>query len=110
MRITRSISIDESELDIRFVHSSGPGGQNVNKVATACQLRFNAATCPVLSEAIRHRLSKIAGRRMTADGVLVLDARRYRRQQRNREDAIDRLVGLLRRAAKPPAARRPTGG
>ncbi|MBN1554920.1 MAG: aminoacyl-tRNA hydrolase [Phycisphaerae bacterium] len=108
MRITRSISIDEGELKYRFVHASGPGGQNVNKVATACQLRFDVANSPSLPEEIKQRLTRLAGRRMTADGVLVIDARRHRTQPRNRQDAIERFVKLLQRAAVPPKPRKKT--
>ncbi len=108
IRITPTIAIDEAELHFDFVRSSGPGGQNVNKVATAVQLRFDAASSPSLREDIRRRLTRLAGKRMTADGVLVITARRYRTQQKNREDAVDRLVALLRQAAVVPKIRRKT--
>ena len=108
IRITRTISIDESEITETFVRSSGPGGQNVNKVATAVQLRFDVAHSPSLPEDVRERLTRLAGRRMTEDGELVIDARRYRTQARNREDALDRLIGLIKRAAVRPRKRRPT--
>ena len=108
LKVTRDISIDESEVDLRFVRASGPGGQHVNKVATAAQLRFDVAGSPSLPEAVKARLIRLAGRRVTIDGVFILDARRYRTQERNRRDAIDRLVHWIRRAATPPKPRRPT--
>jgi ribosome-associated protein len=113
LRVTPRILIDESELVERFVTAAGPGGQNVNKVASAVELRFDAAQSPSLTEAIRLRLARLAGRRMTQDGVLVIQAQRFRTQERNRADARDRLVELLREAAAPPAPRfatRPTLG
>jgi ribosome-associated protein len=108
IRVTRGISIDESEVRLRFVRASGPGGQHVNKVATAAQLRFDVAGSPSLPAEVRQRLIRLAGRRVTDDGVLVIDARRYRSQERNRTDAIDRLIALIRRAAAPPRPRRKT--
>ena len=108
MRVTRNIIIDESELTERFTHASGPGGQNVNKVATAVELRFDAARSPALSAAVRERLAMLAGRRLSSDGVLVIFAQRFRSQARNREDARTRLVELLRTAATPPKPRRAT--
>jgi ribosome-associated protein len=108
IRITRAISIDESEIEETFVRSSGPGGQNVNKVATAVQLRFDVAHSPSLPDDVRERLIRLAGSRITEDGVLVIDARRYRTQMRNRQDALDRLVSLIRRAAVRPRKRKPT--
>jgi ribosome-associated protein len=108
IRVTRSISIDESELSFEFVRSSGPGGQNVNKVATTAQLRFDAANSPAISDELFERLRRLAGRRMTKDGVVVITAARYRTQERNRQDAIDRLVKLITRAAVPPKKRKKT--
>jgi ribosome-associated protein len=108
IHITRSVAIDERELQEQFIRASGPGGQNVNKVATAVQLRFDARRSPSLPEAVRARLMTLAGRRMTADGVLVIDARRFRTQERNRQDALARLVELVRRAAEQPKPRRKT--
>jgi len=108
IRITPDISIDPSEIQEKFVHSSGPGGQNVNKVATAVQLRFNVAGSPSLSDEVRSRLIGLAGKRITTDGVLLIEARRHRTQEKNRADAIDRLTELIRRAAVPPKVRRAT--
>ncbi|MGE5813738.1 MAG: alternative ribosome rescue aminoacyl-tRNA hydrolase ArfB [Acidobacteriota bacterium] len=106
--VTPEIVIEESELEERFVRSSGPGGQNVNKVATAVELRFDAGRSPALTDDIRARLRSLAGSRMTAEGVLVIDARRFRTQAQNRQDARDRLVALLRQAATRPKRRRRT--
>jgi ribosome-associated protein len=108
IRITDHISIDEREIEENFVRASGPGGQNVNKLATAVQLRFDVRRSPSLPEGVRTRLERLAGTRMTRDGVLVIIAQRHRTQARNREDALDRLVDLLRRAAVVPRPRRPT--
>ncbi len=108
MEITPDIVLDESEIEERFVRSSGPGGQNVNKVSTAVELRFNAAGSPALDARTVDRLRTIAGTRMTADGVLLIDARRHRTQARNREDARERLAELIREAATPPRRRRKT--
>ena len=102
IRVTRTIAIGESEIQERFVHASGPGGQNVNKVATAVQLRFDVGHSPALSDDVRARLAALAGRRITEEGVLVIDARRFRSQARNRDDALARLTELIRKAAEKP--------
>ncbi len=108
MRVTRAIRIDDDELVEEFVRSSGPGGQNVNKVSTAVQLRFDVRRSPSLPEDVRERLLRLGGRRVTRDGVLVIDARRFRTQERNRRDARERLAALVRRAAERPRKRRAT--
>lgn len=108
IQITRTISIDENEIQCDFIRASGPGGQNVNKVATAAQIRFNVRNCPSLPEDVRERLVRIAGKRISGDGTLVMDARRFRTQERNRQDAIDRLVELILKAAERPKRRRQT--
>lgn len=106
--VTGSISIDERELEESFQLASGPGGQNVNKLSTAVQLRFDVRGSPSLPEAVRARLVRLAGRRLTQDGVLVIFARAHRTQARNREAALETLLDLIRRAAVPPVPRRPT--
>jgi ribosome-associated protein len=112
IRVTRDIVIDESDIDISFVRASGPGGQNVNKLSTAAQLRFDVGRLTLAADTLA-RLQTLAGQRMTKDGVLVIHAQRFRTQERNRSDAIDRLLDLLRTAAvrpKPRRATRPTLG
>ena len=102
------LTLDERELEESFIRASGPGGQNVNKVASAVQLRFDLRRSRSLPEPVRLRLARLAGRRLSQDGVLVITAQRFRSQDRNRQDALDRLVALIRRAAEPPRPRRPT--
>lgn len=106
--VTSSISIDEHEIEERFIRSPGSGGQKVNKTESAVQLRFNARSSPSLSNAVFLRLKPLAGRRMTKDGVIVITANRFRTQDLNRKDAMDRLVALIREAAATPRYRRPT--
>ena len=108
MRVTDSITIDESELTEDFVRASGPGGQNVNKLATAVQLRFDVRRSPSLANDVAVRLMRLAGSRLTKDGVIVITAQSHRTQERNRQDARDRLTELIRQAAVVPRKRRPT--
>ncbi len=109
IEITPFIALQDSEVILSFMRSSGPGGQNVNKVATACELRFDARHSPSLPADIAVRLMKLAGRKLTKDGVIVLSADRFRSQEQNREDAMQRLITMIREAAKPPPPkRRPT--
>ena len=108
IRITHRISLDEGEIEESFIRASGPGGQHVNKTESAVQLRFDVRRSPNLPDDVRHRLERLAGSRLTQDGVLILVADRHRTQVRNRQDALDRLIDLIREAAVPPTPRRPT--
>lgn len=106
--IDDTLALDESEISESFIRASGPGGQNVNKVASAVQLRFDIRHSPSLPQPVRERLEGLGGNRVSQDGVLVITAQRFRSQDRNRADALDRLVALIRRAATPPRPRRAT--
>ena len=108
IRVTDSIHLDEQELEEHFIRASGPGGQNVNKLSTAVQLRFDVRRSPSLPEGVRARLMQLAGRRVSGEGVLVINAQTFRTQVQNRRDARERLIDLIRRAALVPKARRPT--
>jgi ribosome-associated protein len=100
--VTPEIAIDEREIEERFIRASGPGGQNVNKLSSAVELRFDVRASPSLPEDVRRRLERLAGRRLNQEGVLVLSAQRFRTQERNRQDALQRLIELIARAAEPP--------
>ena len=108
IRVTDTLSLDEAEISESFILGSGPGGQNVNKVASAVQLRFDVRGSPSLPEVVRERVARLTGNRLTQDGTLIITARRFRSQERNRADALSRLVALIERAATPPRPRRPT--
>ena len=113
IQVTDTIAIDERELEERFVRSPGPGGQHVNKVSTAVELRFDAARSPALPEPVRERLLRLAAGRLSAEGMVVIEAHRYRSQERNRRDALERLIALIQQATlvqKPRKATRPTRG
>jgi ribosome-associated protein len=102
--ITPTIAINENEVKLNFIRSSGPGGQNVNKVATGVQLRFDVKNSPSLSDEVRTRLIRLAGDKMTKKGILIIQARRFRKQERNRQDAMNRLIELIRKASEQPKA------
>jgi len=106
--ITGALTLDPSEIEESFVRSTGPGGQHVNTTSTAVQLRFDVRRSPSLTDDVRHRLERLAGRRLTRDGVIVLVAQGQRSQMRNREEALERLVALVREAARPPVPRKKT--
>ncbi len=108
IEITPTIALDEQEIKFDFVRAAGPGGQNVNKVATAVQLRFDVRNTPSLPDDVRERLARLAGRRLTEAGELIIEARRFRTQEQNRQDALNRLVELIRRAIDKPKPRRPS--
>lgn len=108
LEIAPDLQLDENELNYEFIRASGPGGQNVNKVATAVQLRFDVQSSPSLPETVKARLVKLAGKRITADGILLIEAKRYRTQEQNRQDAEKRMIKLIQQALKKPKPRKPT--
>ncbi len=108
IRVTDKIAIDENEISLKFIRASGPGGQNVNKVSSAVQLYFDVTSSSSLSDDVRRRLLRLSGKKMTDKGVLIIEAKRFREQAKNRQDALDRLSNLIRKAAVPPAPRKTT--
>ena len=108
IRVNQAILVDEREIHLEFVRSSGPGGQNVNKVATSVQLRFDVENSPSLPEEIRHRMIRLGGKKITSEGVLIIEAKRFRTQEKNRQDAINRLITLISKASEKPKYRRKT--
>jgi len=108
IEITNSISLNENELEFSFVRASGPGGQNVNKVSTVAQLRFDLQSNRSIPDEIKKRLQKLAGKKLNSDGTIIIDARRFRSQERNKQDAIDRLIALIKKSVERPKPRKKT--